>query len=449
MANQIQKFGVGPAMRSCGICPPAPPTSNWVLVDRMDSSRAFPGSTVQVRLGNVPAVDSMGRNAHIRGFMIEGFGRFTTVDDNVAITAYQLRSLYQAMYLQDVTGWNYWNAIDGRNILDDHYFRWWQNLNFPYIQFGTQGPQRPTVTADVTGTATGIPADTTPGTANYDISLYCPLSRPRGVEGSPLEGMIPLASLQRAGLDAFRFRLGTAPLGTVTGNTLVEFRQRDGTSVGLTVWADVVYLDGFVIDAPYQLDSYTLTELSGVLRNPERTTEYAWIRHYPEDAPGGTTGQGAVRDLSGISLTIGGFLQFGGFTFTDFLTRQLKEAMSVADGALSRNNAAQELPMLNSSGLALAGMLQGIRSRESAAKGPLNFTYQSRSTGAYTRYLHRTVSCHTEDRGAQLADALDCDPCAVVGTKANGSVCGEVVSEEPVIVMPKRSFSQGPQSLRR
>lgn len=430
--NPNGALGLGAALRSCGVCDPAPPARRWILADRLDSSRAQLGQQVQVKLESVPWRDSRGRYAHVRGIFLAARLNITTVDDNAAVTAYMLRAVWGALFLVGIDGWQWLSGVDGRVVMDDQWFREYTMRQFPFLGFGNPAAF-PTRTTDA-----GVPADTTPGVAEYDCSLYFPLVPTRTDGGTnPLQGLIPLATLQRNGLDAFRFTLASTIPGAPTGVTLTSIERYDGT-LGLDVWLDVVYLPAIIIDAPWKIDSYLLTETKGVLRYAEMATEYAYVRFFPNDTngtdPAPANGQQLADGIEGITVQAGGNVVLGGMQNADVLTTTTLFAASDRDSALIANNATGELPhRTGDTPLALA--LLPMRNRQDCAAGPISYDFAT-NTGTSVRFAHRVVGCHSESRGASLASKLAFGPCAVYGTNADGTASREVQKYQPAVVVP-------------
>lgn len=444
-SSEPAPYKLGAALMACGICMPRPEARNWVLADRMTDSRAFPNATVQVRFDGVKATDSKGRIAHVRGIYIAGAATVTTVDDNTEITGYGVRSIINSIFLKDVTGHLYLNNVDGRTILDDQFFRFGSLINWPYLHFGVQGLAGAFPQPDVV-TQVGLAADTAPGAHDLNLSLYIPLTRPNGKCGNPMEGLIPLAALQRVGPDAMTFRLNSTFAPAPTGVTVNGFTW-DGTQAGLEVWLDLVYLDAFVIDAPWQLQEYTQDQRLFVLNAPTEITEYAWIRYFPEDAAAGA-GQALVQQLDQLTLSAAGMNSFAGFVRADLVRRQILFQMSQFDSAWTRDNAAQYLPMLEDDGDPLALMLVGYpKRRDAAPAGPVNVQINTMGTATFVRIVQRNVACHTQARGEKLANALKCDPCSITYTDHGGNACATPVNTAPVVVTP--NVSGGSLSLAR
>lgn len=436
---------IAAALRACLPCEAAPPTRRWVLADRVSNDRAQPGFQVDVRLSSVPARDSVGRIAHVRGIFVNAYGVFDLdVNGNQAATAYQLRSIFNAIYLEDVTGHAFWPSINARDILDDTYYRHFANISGPYLHTGNQGtagqlpfPYGPTQTGDA-----GIPANAGGGTQQFPIGFYAPLVT-LGAGSNPLAGLIPLAAIQRqSNQGAFRFRLGTSVAGSPGGVTLTGFKNGQDQP-GLDVWLDVVYLPALAVDPSWTLDSYTLPDSSGVLRRPEATTEHAHIRYYPEDDPSSgqaLSGQIACNNLDIFTFSVAGFIEAPGLSFADEVTRTALFLYSERDSASVRDNAAQDLPLFTTNNGILAPTTLSIlpyRQRGAGpAKGDVTFKYGSMGGNAWVRYNHRTVDCNEVARADELAKAVGCDPCSrTVVTDGKGAVTSSAKSNTTLLVM--------------
>lgn len=446
-------YSLGAALRVCRQCEARSPNRVWVLADRVTQDRAALGMQILARLDGVPATDSKGRIAHVRGIYLRAELSVTVaVDDpqaSDAILAYQARSIFSAVSLRDVTGWEYLSDIDARTILDDQYFRWGGLVQWPPLQSGVQALGRQT--GDPTADA-GLAANVAPDDYTIDVSWYLPLVYP---SKNPLRGLIPLPALQRVSNNALTIRIGQALAGpapaNVTLNGLVVTDLVNNTvREGCDIFLDIVYLDGLVVDAPWSLDEYTMTDLTGTLLAPDRVTEYAWIRHFPEDLAQ-ADGRLLVNDYDGITVTVAGFAPSLQATLIDdaFELQGLDEMVrhTSTQGAQDRSNAAQSLPIFTAAGLGEALALLPYRDRRGAAGGPVQFRYATRGPTVanvdipWSRYVHRTVACHAPDRAKRLEAALKCGPCAVYGTKADGEACNGVQSYEPAIAVPRRMSS--------
>lgn len=435
---------IAQAMRTCGACVAAPPVRNWYRADRMDNDRCRPTNEVVVRYDGLPAIDSLGRHAHVRGIYLAARGVFNLAAGNVPVSAYNLRALWRAIFLQDSTGWQYLAALsDGRDILDDNFFRHgWARVHNPLLQSGVQDLPTPTITQDA-----GIPQDAGAGQPvvgfSSDVSLYFPLVT-LGRGGNPIAGLIPLATLQRAASGGIRFRVGASSDlpgndGTVTFTGLTRLNG----DPGMDVWLDIVYLPAILVPEAWQLDQYTQPEQNLVLHNPDRKTNLAVIRYKPEDAPA-LAGQALVSAMDGITLQLAGYTVMGGLTTSDFFTRQTLFAGSERDGAWTRDNAAQDLPLFNAQG-PTAGVLLPFSFPRAAPAGDVVVQYAQR-TPTFTRYLHRTTACHTKARVERIIRDCKCDPCAcaVMGVDDRGNVGGaKPTSTSPMVVVQKLRASLG------
>lgn len=424
-------LSLGAAMRGVNVCKAMPASRNFVLADHVDSTRCQPGALCQINLAGVPNRDSRGRIAHVRGVMIAAQASVTAGATNTAVSAYNFRGLFGSIELTDSTGWKYLDTLDGRTLLDDQYFRTGSRLQYPVLSYGTQGAVVPTQSSD-NGLATNA------GAGDYEIpcSLYIPFHNPRS--GNPSEGLIPLAMIQELG--ALRFNVQTSLPGAPAGVTFNEFQYVDGTDgAGLDVWLDVVYLDGAVVDAPWQISNYTMTVDSGLLKYPSRETEYLWIRYFPEDTFNATppingNGQSLAQSMEGLTLDVAGFQVFGGFRNVDAVLRMRWFTGTDIDGSWLDNNASRDLPVMTSASVPLAMLLLPWRPRGFGAAGGINIKAQSRTPSAF-RFVHRTVQCHDGGRAEKIARAIGLKAgCACVGTNAKGESVATIGSTNPIIV---------------
>lgn len=456
MACQVTQ-ALGAALQQCGVCDPRPVARDWYRADLVEADRVGRGNVVFARLDSLPITDALGRFAHVRGIYLACKARLTVAAEAAPVSAYNLRSWCQALYLQDHTGHQYWATLDGRDILDDHFFRTWKNAQFPGLHFGVQGYPFPDITDD-NGYAGQVGGD--PGTVDVEASIYAPLTT-RG--RNPLEGLIPLASLQKAGADALKFRIGQTLLGgTTTGTTFTGVVDPDGNNLGMQIWLDIVYLPALLIDAPYQLRNYVRPEMSGTLNNPENIHEYVWVRYKPEDrfgvvTPPQTNGQNLISDYyDGLSVSIASTDMLAGVPLLRAQRRMLNWWGSSDEGSLVRNNAALDLPLINidpqdeTDQQLAALMLVGYQGREpGAGAGPIVFEYQQR-TPTNTRYAHRSVGCWRTAEDAQLiADAAVCNPCGVLGVNGAGNARGRVRQGQPMLVLNRAARSRSFGSQRR
>lgn len=441
---------IAAALAACMPCPAAPPSRDLVLADRVSESRSAPGMMVNVNLGSVDARDSLGRIAHVRGIYVKAVGAFTLGAANDAVLAYQLRGLFSSLRLEDVTGHPYWPDIDARVILDDNWFRHWSDPTWPFLHTGTQDGAAPafaygpTITADF-----GIPANLGAGAITRDCSWYAPLTT-LGPGGNPLAGLIPLVALQKnSNSGSLRFRLLTVIPGSPAGVTLDNFLDGEG-NVGLDVWLDVVYLPSLIVGPAYQLDSYTLPDFNGILHNPQDATELAVMRFFPEDSPNGGAfaGRDAAANVGTWNLDVAGQNAMPGMSIEDAMMRMAQYENWERDSANIRSNARQSLPLIDygatpndpTTWAPQAMVLIPYRQRGfGEAAGEITFKWANAS-GAFFRYMQRTVGCNEADRAAAFARAASCDPCAravMVDARGNptdaGTTKGTLVIADPKV----------------
>lgn len=404
---------ISAALRACTPCPAAPPSRRFVLVDRVPASRATPGMQVTVDLSAIPARDTLGRVAHIRGFYFDAVGTFVCAANSAAKSAYQLRSVFDQFILQDVTGHMYLPNIEGRTLIDDTWFRHYADQQWRYLAAGTQGGAGgafgPSQTVDY-GLAAGLNA-----TVTRQLSVYFPLAT-ENPEYDPLAGLIPVAALQGIGQSqgALKFRIAPNVKGVQTGITFSGVTNVDAVA-GLDVWADVVYLPG-VASTPWILDSYQLPQLTGSLPHGEASTEHAWIRFFPEDAAV-DAGQALVANLNLFQLTTAGFneLTANMTTLAAFARRMDLTIASEPLGYLARANAKQDLPIRGVPGTDAtlqALMILGYRQAGTGeSAGPVIFGVATNPNQVQTRYVQRVVNCVTADWHGSLIEAAQCSPC--------------------------------------
>jgi hypothetical protein len=415
-------------------CPAAPPTRKWVQADQISADRASPGRKVDVRLNSVPARDTLGRIAHVRGIYLQATGIFSTDRQNDPVSAHQLRGLFQSIFLQDVSGHTYLPSIDGRDLGDDVYFRHWSRIQLPVLFAGRQTPGllTPDTFAQFPYTPDkvqdyGIPQAFVSAGPSFGVplSIYFPFST-LGPGLNPLAGLIPLAALQRSSNQgSFRFSVLSQIPGNPSGVNFLSLTDENGEP-GMSVWLDIVYLPALAVDPAWVLDRYTLPELrSGVLRNPEDTTEHVWIYPHEED-------KFDPNDLTGITLTVASSVEMTALTKNEALLRQALFSQE-RDSALVRMNYAQSLPSVSGAipetgePLVTGVLLLPYRQRGTGpASGAIEYKIANvGGTNTFLPFVHRTVSCNTADRAAAMAEAVSCDPCAkAVVTDAKGSPVG-------------------------
>lgn len=444
------------ALRHCNPCPSAPPARNFILADRVDPDRCKPNQQVLVKLDGIDCVDSKGRHAHVRGIFWAAKGVFNIVANgqapSAAVNAYNLRSLWGNIHIQETTGHEWISALQGPDLIDDVFMRHWSLQNAVHLHAGVQGLPGPNITQDA-----GIPSLQQNATVKANVGMYYPLVT---YGGSPFEGLIPLAMLQRNGYQSLRFKVETSlwaqsPAGggapvAPAGVTFDHLERYDGDA-GMDIWLDVVYLPVFVIDAPWQLDSYPLPEQQAVLKWPDRTTEHLSIRFHTDDNnqnSQGLFGQQLCRAQNEITLNVGGWAVMDGLDKSDATVRGGMFYALEPQGAQARDNAAQDLPMFENGNFldpdsADFVCLLPIRQRETAAAGPVKYKFSTRD-GSYTRFLHRVVGCHTVARAAAMAKRLGCSPCAAIlpVQGKNATPVDQPLSTSPVLVVPNTNAAK-------
>ncbi len=405
---------IGAALRSGG-CGVAPSGRVPVTIDTPDATRAAPNLVVQTKWGSYAASrrgrDSRIEDAYVKTIFIRGNVLFTTGATNAAVSAHMMRSIFQNIILKDVSGHSYiGGGLDGRSIVDDCYYRHGR------------------LTKALTG---AVAANLGAAQHTRDISLEIPLGY-RGVGQDPREGLIPIAALQTADMDAFSFQLRSVLPTAPNGWTSIDsFTRPDGTA-GLTIDAEIVWIprrpDGvpYWIDAPWMLRNYVLQGNDIVLNAADRKHIYAHIRYNAEDtfgSPGGTTGQMLASLIDQMQIEVGGLQVFspGSLRTIDLAVRgtQLKEegTTSFGDSADALGLANLVLPAENAVTTPDVYSLQWAAS-DQAPSGPVLFKMQTQPATS-TRFLHRTVGCVSADRAQKILSAMSCG-CAVNVLTANG-----------------------------
>lgn len=428
---------INKALSSCGACVATGAQRDIRLGQRIGVDQAFPGNNFTAELAT-PVRDAQGRIAHVRGIWFAGKVRITTAAGNAAVSAYNLRKLLAQMTLQDLSGWNYFNAIDARSLIDESYMRHLARIEGPLDRehFGTQGAL-PVITTDVDN----VPANT-PTTANYNVTTYYPLVT-LGPQSNPLEGLIPLAAIQLAMNGGLRFRFGnTADLPQSPAGVTVDGYRRVNGDTGFDIWLDIVYLPAVVADEAWNVNHYTWTQSNGDLPNGDRRTEHLSIRYLPEDAPD-LAGAALASAFGSLSLSIAGNNVIPGWQEIDVRTRMAAFLGANRDGAIVRDNAAQELPIFGPGGFAepLAEFILPFAAREASAAGTVNFEFSQR-TPNFTRWMHRTVHCPGAVGAARRAEMLyaaaKCGPCgAVFGCDRWGDMTPKLSQSRPIVMQPQ------------
>lgn len=375
---------LGAALTAMSKCASAPEPRDWKLVDRIDPARgAAPGQQVTVQWNAIAAQDTLGRYAHVRALEIRGSVVLTSDGANAAVTGYMLRSLIQNIFLSDAGAHMYYAALNGRTIIDDYWLRHWR-LPRPLNAIGA-----------------AVPA----GNFNARIDLEMALVG-RYPGASPIEGLIPLACLQMTdGSQGMRFTCGSVIAGNPApaGLTVVSFLRDDGNP-GLDIWADIVYLDQPVIDAPWSVREYILAAPNGTLKAEGAKTEYAAVRYFPEDAAA-NAGQQQAAAIDNVTLQCAGMI-FGQQRAIDLVQRQDLLAGSAPESATALGLANLGQPAEPGTTVPMLLILPQ-RSRETAPAGPVVYNFATQPA-ANQRFIHRTTDCDTSDRASRMLAAIKC-----------------------------------------
>jgi hypothetical protein len=435
------------------MCAAAPRQRRWLLVDRVDVSRARPGLTVNARLDGIPMRDSLGRIGHVAGLWIQAAGAFTLAAESDPVSSFRLLSIWDSIFLRRSDGWQYYNGtLDGRDMVDDVYFRHYRRARFPSGQDGFGSPTAyPTIDLQTSGLGADGDDDVT-----VDMSWYTPLSQ-LGVNGLSLTGLVPVAALQLAGNNAFQFSIlpnvkGAAPTGVTFNGLYIDTLQ---TRAGINIWVDVVYLPATVVDT-WMLENYSLPESSGMLHWQDRVSEYVQMRFRDEDDVTGTaipagSGRFLVNSFQNLSLQVAGFDELGGaYTRLEMMQRQAQIIMQSLDSDLESQNAFEALPVFGPCVPTDTGtpadyqnlILWGrMKEREACPAGPMQFNINGR-LNSFTRFVHRTAPCLDERAAADIIKAAGCQPCGFAQPTSYGGL-GKVDSGvKPLVVFDKQAIQK-------
>lgn len=427
---------INKALSSCGACVATGAQRDIRLGQRIGVDQAFPGNNFTAELAT-PVRDAQGRIAHVRGIWWAGKARITSAAVADPVSAYNLRKLLAQMTLQDLSGWNYWNAIDARSLIDDSYTRHLARIEGPLDRehFGVQGAL-PVITTDVDN----VPVNANV-TADYNITTYYPLVT-LGPQSNPLEGLIPLAAIQLAMNGGLRFRFGnTADLAQSPVGVTVDGYRRVNGDPGFDLWLDIVYLPAVIADEAWNVNHYTWTQQNGDLPNGDRRTEQLSIRYLPEDAAL-LAGQSLCSQFGSLQVDIAGNNVIPGWQEPDVRLRMAAFLGANRDGASVRDNAAQDLPVFGPTGYGdpRIEFILPFAAREASAAGTVHFEFTQR-TPNFTRWLHRTVHCPGATGAAKRAEMLyaaaKCGPCgAVFGCDRWGDRTPGLSQSRPIVMQP-------------
>lgn len=351
-----------------GGCGTQQPSSNWVKAQTIAASLLTAGSDVTVDLEGVPNVDAQGRHAHVVGIRFVGTHRFVLGATNDAYAGYQQLAAWTRIFLE-IAGWQFLASVDARTLVDDRWLRSFSESAF-------DAPP-----ADIAANAGA-------GNVDVDVTTYYPLTRPYAGGLDALQGCIPLRALQNFGESALRFGAPASLVGAPAGITPDGFQ-------GLTeIWLELVYLPKVVNTRPWQVETYTDTQMAGNLRRPERTCEYGVMRNFPEDNGGQypTGYDGATFQVAGQTIA-------SALTEAQWRTR----TASTMD---EDPRWVDPTPSLIVAGVSRMLFIVGPLPRRipGMAAGPVGWQFSAR-TATQTRFLLRTLACQQADalRGLDMA----------------------------------------------
>jgi hypothetical protein len=415
MSCQVAMLGA--ALSAMVACPAMPSPRNWVVADRVPVARAAPGRTVFADFMSLPVQNSRGEWAHVRAIKIAATTEVTLAAANTAVSGIDIRSIWQEIYLTDIGGHEYLSSIDGRTVLFDSFLRnGLYRTAVPYID-GSNGE---------------LTTNQGAGAVSVDSSLILDLVS-RGPGASPLEGLITVAALQARGAQAFRFRCASSFATSPVGVTVNGFEDPEGTA-GLWIMADIIYLPEPVIDAPWSLREYTLTEQSGSFHSPEARHEYLAMTPFSEDI----SNDDPCADVEGISLMVAGFSDLAGATNIEALYRQLSFEESEPQSARCLDQLEELYFQVGVPASAIHPYLLLLppRPRESAPAGPVSYKYTTRPQTS-SRYTHRFTFCDDGARITKIKAAITKAPCGVQQIVGGATESGIVDSTLPKVLVTK------------
>lgn len=362
-----------------GSCVPQSPARRTLLVQRFSATEAANTKQINVDFSSIPQRDSKGRFAHLCGVRIRGTYRFTLADASTsAVNGRDMLAIYSQIFLRDISGWIYAGGIDGRDIRDDMFAR-------------TAGYVTPEPTAIAVNAGAGT----------YDRTLDLEWAFTRNDKRGPhnFDGLIPLAALAKKS-DALTFQIA----GSVPGMTYTDVAFTGFQSPGLTVMADVLYLPSLVAPRPWQIETYEQTETSGALRHSDRMHEYAVIRH-----KAGDNGGELLDDYGMFTVIAEGDVLINGLSDDELVVRDeyvMRQDQLLAWAAIESGT--DQLPYGGAgSDARMFFIVPPARTGQAMASGHVGWSVTSR-TRTSTRFLHRTQSCHSPNRLADLALASGC-----------------------------------------
>lgn len=427
---------VSAAMAACQPCAPRAQSQDLYLVDRITGSRATIGTRVDVDLSTAPEKTLDGRFWHIRGIVLLCTAGYTVGATNGLALARTLRAIWQSIRLTDVTGHVYLPDIDGRDLLDDTFFRHGARVGYPSTQAGDQViasnflPPGPDITNDY-----GFSANAGAGSnVQRSVSLYVPFTSPL----DPLSGLIPVSALKRADGGALSFNIRSDIPSSPSNLTLTGVFNALGAA-GIDVMLDLVALDGLVDGGAWGVDSYVLQSATGKLRHEDEATEYAYLRFRAAgDNFGGTTDatygyEAQCADVDIFSVKVAGTpTPLQGFDKRYAAQRGLYHMWSNPQSALARMNAAQDLPMMTSGGVPLTQCILPYRPVGfGEAAGVIDYAFGSIGSLTGLRFLQRIRKCTSKDRLQAFADAAKCQVTSATPVNVRG---GLTTNRSPVVM---------------
>jgi hypothetical protein len=412
-----------------------------VLADRVTvATRARVGQTVMVDLRSVPATDSRGRIAHVVGIRFAAMYDLVVSESPGYLAAQTLISAaYQNIFLEDIGGWIYLAGLSGADLIRDNYFRNWM----------LDPVTAPVSSAVLPGSAAG--------NRTVDVSLSYSLIRNDRRGSAAWDGAIPLAALQ-AKTGALRFTAGnTVPGGALPANTtLTGFSEAPGLGT-INVFLDLVYLPVVVVPNAWQVENYTVSELSGSLRHADRMHEYATLIHRVGDDASQPHVQPLVSGYGGITVSNNGDVLASALSAWEFFQRDLYMIGSQDQLAYlgtrgyttdsnSQHTKTEPFPSPGSNWALADDQAQNqewmmfvpqTKHGRAMASGQIGFNITQRAAELpFERFLHRTIACHEPYHAGAVIGSTGCPQGAVVmGLQPNG-VVGRAAPDEPIVAVP-------------
>lgn len=365
--------------------------------------------------------DAAGRHGLVEAVTLTFTKEYTLGAASAAVLGRELLQTIGNLFLEDVSGWQYFAGVDFRNIRDD----FWMRMKRLY------GPDPDALPAN--GNAT----------VSRDFRITIPLTR-FDYLGPNLRGAIPLSALVARGSNAFRFRsiigLASAP-AQVTD---------DGFTSDMDVYLHMVYPGDpcmsddehpLFIPPAWQVEDYEEVKTSGSLRHCERCTEYAAIRHQEEDGDGLS-----LAAYSNMNVQQHGLPTSQGLTLAQMTERTLMDVGSMMNGGFAEGfvnsnlDTSFALPAL-AGNLEVFMMADQQKAPKGEACGTISYKFDRTAAQPQTRYLQRTNHGHTQRRATMLREAACMPPNSKVVAIADN--CGCKV-QTPMNAGPSATLRVGP-----